>query len=146
MLDDILEDFRRRRIHIAVVIDEYGGTQGIVTLEDIIEEIVGEIDDEYDDKESYCKQVAPDTYIFEAKAPLADFCRLVDIEPETLGDVGEAETLAGLLLEIKGDFPTTRESLQRGPCRFQVIKIERHRILKVKVTVVRNTPTPESEK
>ena len=146
MLDDILEDFGRRRIHIAVVIDEYGGTQGIVTLEDIIEEIVGEIDDEYDDKESYCKQVAPDTYIFEAKAPLADFCRLVDIEPETLGDVGEAETLAGLLLEIKGDFPTTRESLQRGPCRFQVIKIERHRILKVKVTVVRNTPTPESEK
>lgn len=134
-IDDLLEDFRKRRIHIAIVIDEYGGTQGIVTLEDIIEEIVGEIDDEYDDNSSMYRRISVDTYIFEGKISISDFCRVTDIEEESLGDVGEAETLAGLLLEIKGDFPAPGEILERGKCRFQVIKMEKHRILKVKVTI-----------
>lgn len=139
MIDDLLEDFRRRRIHIAVVIDEYGGTCGIVTLEDIIEEIVGEIDDEYDDKSALYRRIAPDTYIFEAKISLSDFCRIIDVDEEVFGDPDQAETLAGLLLAIKGDFPGVKETLHRGPCNFQVLRMERHRILKVKVTMVGNS-------
>ncbi len=135
MIDDLLEDFRRKRIHIAVVVDEYGGTSGIVTLEDIIEEIVGEIDDEYDDKSSLYRRIAPDTYIFEAKISISDFCRALDLEESMLPETEQAETLAGLLLELKGDFPTPGEALQCGPCRLQAIKMERHRIVKVKVTL-----------
>lgn len=133
MIDDLLEDFRKKRIHIAIVIDEYGGTQGIVTLEDIIEEIVGEIDDEYDDSASMYRRISPDTWIMDAKMPLGDFCRVLDIEEEALGDTGEAETIAGLLLEIKGDFPEAKEVLNCGDITFRVLKIEKHRITKVKV-------------
>ncbi len=135
MIDDLLEDFRKKKIHIAIVVDEYGGTQGMVTLEDIIEEIVGEIDDEYDEQTSSFKKLDDHTYIFDAKTTIGDFCRLLDIEEENLGDTGDAETLAGLVLEIKGDFPTMKEVLRRGPCAFQVVKQERHRITKVKVTI-----------
>ncbi len=138
-LDDLLEDFRKRKIHIAIVVDEYGGTQGMVTLEDVIEEIVGEIDDEYDEETSVYKKVNANTYIFDAKVPLGEFCHILDIDEDELGDTGDAETLAGLLLEIKGDFPTMKETLQRGPLRFQVIQKERHRITKVKVTVSTTT-------
>lgn len=134
-IDDLLEDFRKRKIHIAIVVDEYGGTQGMVTLEDIIEEIVGEIDDEYDEQTSVYKKVNANTYIFDAKVPLGEFCHILDVDEDELGDTGDAETLAGLLLEIKGDFPTMKETLERGPFRFQVIQKERHRITKVKVTV-----------
>ena len=133
MIDDLLEDFRKKKIHIAIVVDEYGGTQGMVTLEDIIEEIVGEIDDEYDEQDSLYKKINANTWIFDAKIPLGDFCHALDIDEETLGDTGEAETLAGLLLEIKGDFPTMKETLERGGLKFQVVKQERHRITKVKV-------------
>lgn len=135
MIDDLLEDFRKRKIHIAIVVDEYGCTQGIVTLEDIIEEIVGEIDDEYDEKETVCRRIDADTFIFDAKVSLGDFCHDAGIGEESLGDVGEAETLAGLLLEIKGDFPAMKETLRRGPCLFQVLRIEKHRITRVKVTI-----------
>lgn len=136
MLDDLLEDFRKRKMHIAIVIDEYGMTQGIVTLEDIIEEIVGDIDDEYDDPDRTYRKIDEDTYIFEGKTPLSDFCRVLDIDEEDLGDVGDAETLAGLLLEIKGDFPRPKETFERAGVRMQVIQIERHRIVKVKVTLI----------
>ena len=143
MIDDLLEDFRKRKIHIAIVIDEYGGTSGIVTLEDIIEEIVGDIDDEYDEVEKMWHRTGPDTWVFEGKVSIGDFCHALDIEEEELGDIGEAETLAGLLLEIKGDFPERREKLKRGPFTFEVLQMERHRILKVRVTVDR---TKEEEK
>lgn len=135
MLDDLLEDFRKKKIHIAIVVDEYGMTQGIVTLEDIIEEIVGDIDDEYDDTDRNYKKIDSDTFIFEGKIPLADFCRVLDIEEEVLGDSGDAETLAGLLLEIKGDFPRPKEEFNVGNLHMQVIQMERHRIVKVKVRV-----------
>ena len=140
MIDDILEDFRSKKTHIAIVIDEYGGTQGIVTMEDIIEQIVGDIDDEYDDTDQLYKKTGPDTYVFEAKISLIDFCRVLDIEEEELGDIGDSETLAGLLLEIKGDFPTTKETLTRGNLRFHVLQMERHRIVKVKVEIERPAP------
>lgn len=136
MLGDLLEDFRKRKMHIAIVIDEYGCTQGIVTLEDIIEEIVGDIDDEYDDTDRLYHQIDTNSYIFEAKIPIPDFCRILDLDEESLGDIGDAETLAGLLLEIKGDFPKPKETFERGPLNMQVIQMERHRIVKVKVTVV----------
>lgn len=134
-IDDLLEDFRKKKIHIAIVIDEYGGTQGIVTLEDIIEEIVGEIDDEYDETSSLYRKINDTTFIFDGKTPLGDFCDALNIEEESLGDTGEAETVAGLMLEIKGDFPTPKEVLTRGPVSLQAVAMERHRIVKVKVTL-----------
>ncbi|MCH5224484.1 MAG: gliding motility-associated protein GldE [Muribaculaceae bacterium] len=132
-IDDLLEDFRKRKIHIAIVVDEYGGTQGIVTLEDIIEEIVGEIDDEYDEQTSMYRKIGNGVYLFDAKISLSDFCHILRIDESDLGETGEAETLAGLLLEIKGDFPTMKETITRGGLRFQVTNIEKHRITKVKV-------------
>lgn len=136
MIDDLLEDFRKIKMHIAIVVDEYGGTQGIVTLEDIIEEILGEIDDEYDQETKNYRKTGPDTWVFDAKISIGDFCHALDIDEDELGDVGEAETLAGLILEMKGDFPTKDETLARGNLRFTVLKIEKHRILKVKVKKV----------
>lgn len=133
-LDDLLEDFRKKKMHMAIVIDEYGDTQGIVTLEDVIEEIVGEIDDEYDESHDLYRKIGQDTYIFDAKIPIGDFCRVTDTEEEELGDIGDAETLAGLMLEIKGDFPENKESLQRGPFRFLIMQMEKHRITKIRVS------------
>lgn len=140
MIDDLLEDFRKKKIHIAIVIDEYGGTRGIVTLEDIIEEIVGQIDDEYDQEEHMYKKLSPSTFLFDAKISISDFCHITGIDEEELGDIGDAETLAGLLLEIKGDFPERKETLVRGRCSFLVIDIRKHRITKVRVYI---KPVPE---
>lgn len=141
-IDDLLEDFRRKKIHIAIVIDEFGGTLGIVTLEDVIEEIIGEIDDEYDERKSMFRRLSPNTFIFDAKVPLSEFCRDAGIEEEELGDIGDAETLAGLLLEIKGDFPERKEALRRGRLRFLVLDMERHRITSVRVSI---DPLPEQK-
>lgn len=135
-LDDLLEDFRKKKMHIAIVIDEYGDTQGIVTLEDVIEEIVGEIDDEYDESRNLYKKLANNTYVFDAKIPISDFCRVVNIEEDSLGNIGEAETLAGLMLEIKGDFPENKESLQLGNLRFLIMQMEKHRITKIRVSLI----------
>lgn len=145
MIDDLLEDFRKRKIHIAIVIDEYGGTQGIVTLEDIIEQIVGDIDDEYDEVSAMYKKIGPDTYYFDGKIMLSDFCDVLGISEEELGDVGDAETLAGLLLNIKGDFPTQKEVIEKDGMKFMILKMEKHRIVKVKVTVLPNRNHSETE-
>lgn len=136
MIDDLLEDFRKKKTHMAVVVDEYGGTQGIVTLEDILEEIVGDIDDEYDEEDKLYQRLSDDTYVFEAKTPLVDFCRITGVEEEEFGDIGEAETLAGLLLALKGDFPAKKESIVAGRCRFLVLDIRKHRIISVRVKVM----------
>lgn len=133
MIDDLLEDFRNIKMHIAIVVDEYGGTQGIVTLEDIIEEILGEIDDEYDQETKNYRKIGSNDWIFDAKISIGDFCHALGIDEKDLGDIGEAETLAGLILEIKGDFPTKNETLKRGKLKLTVLQIEKHRILKVKV-------------
>lgn len=137
MIDDLLEDFRRRRIHMAIVIDEYGGTQGLVTLEDVLEEIVGDINDEYDEDETTYKRLPDDTYIFEGKTLLTDFFRVTDLNEEDYEEVTEdCDTLAGMLLAIKGDFPRQKESIVYRRCRFLVISIERHRISSVRVKVM----------
>lgn len=136
MIDDLLEDFRKKKIHIAIVIDEYGGTSGIVTLEDIIEEIIGEIDDEYDNDEAIFKKIAPNTYICDGKMNLNDFCRATGVEEEELEkDAEGAETIAGLILAIKGDFPERKEEILCGRCHFLVLRIEKHRITSVRVHV-----------
>lgn len=134
MLDDLLEDFRKRKIHIAVVVDEYGCTQGIVTLEDILEEIVGDINDEYDTEETRLyREIKPGVYRFRGKTPLVDFFRIIDIDAETVPHAEEAETLAGLILAVKGDFPKEKETLEVAGCRITVLKMEKHRIQTVLV-------------
>lgn len=137
MIDDLLEDFRSRRIHMAVVVDEFGGTQGIVTLEDVLEEIVGEIDDEYDDDAKTYRRLPDDSYIFEGKTLLTDFFRITDLDEAEYEDfTSDCETLAGMLLNLKGDFPKEKESLQCGRCRFLILDIERHRITSVRVKIL----------
>ena len=137
MIDDLLEDFRRRRIHMAIVVDEYGGTQGVVTLEDVLEEIVGDINDEYDEEEVTYKRLPNDTYIFEGRTLLNDFFRVTGLEADDFEDVAEdAETLAGMLLAIKGDFPKDKEPMVYGRCRFLVLDITDHRITSVRVRVM----------
>lgn len=136
-IDDLLEDFRKLKIHLAIVIDEYGGTQGIVTLEDVLEEIVGDIADEYDDEEKTYRRLADNTYIFEGKTLLTDFFRVTEQDPEPYEPVAaDCETLAGMLLAIKGDFPKEKEPLVYGRCRFLVLDIEHHRIASVRVKVM----------
>lgn len=136
-IDDLLEDFRKLKIHLAIVIDEYGGTQGIVTLEDVLEEIVGDIDDEYDDEEKTYQRLADNTYIFEGKTLLTDFFRITEQDPELYEPVAaDCETLAGMLLAIKGDFPKEKEPLVYGRCRFLVLDVEHHRIASVRVKVM----------
>ena len=123
-------------MHIAVVVDEFGGTSGIVTLEDILEEIVGEINDEYDEEEHHYSRLGPNSYIFEGKTLLHDFVKILGLSDDEFDDIaGDADSLAGLLLEIKGDFPAVHEVLVYKRYRFEVLAIEERRISKVKVTV-----------
>ncbi len=142
MIDDLLEDFRRRRIHMAVVIDEFGGTQGIVTMEDVLEEIVGDINDEYDDEEKTYRRLPDDTFIFEGKTLLGDFFRVTGLDEEDYADVAaDCETLAGMLLAIKGDFPKEKEPLVYGRCRFLILDSSGHRIATGRVKVMRGNQT-----
>ena len=136
MIDDLLRDFQANKIHIAIVVDEFGGTLGIVTMEDIIEEIVGEINDEYDDEERTYVKLNDRTYIFEAKTLLSDFYKIMKIDSNIFERVeGDADTLAGLLLEIKGEFPVLHEHLDYENYHFEVLEMNTRRILKVKVIV-----------
>lgn len=137
MIDDLLEDFRKRKQHLAIVVDEFGGTQGIVTLEDVLEEIVGDIDDEYDTPDTTFKRLRDDTYEFEGRTLLTDFFRITGLDEDDYRDVTEdAETLAGMLLAIKGDFPKEKEPLVYGRCRFLVLDLSEHRIARVRVKVM----------
>lgn len=144
MIDDLLRDFQANKIHIAIVVDEFGGTSGIVTMEDIIEEIVGEIHDEYDDEERTFVVLNDHTWIFEAKTQLTDFYKITKVNEDDFEEVdGDADTLAGLLLEIKGEFPALHEKVTYGHYEFEVLAMDSRRILKVKFTV--NQPEPDKE-
>lgn len=136
MIDDLLGDFQKNKVHIAIVVDEFGGTSGIVTMEDIIEEIVGEINDEYDEDERQYVRLNANTYVFEAKVLLTDFFRIMKLDDDFFEEVeGEADTLAGLLLEIKGEFPERHEVIKYKNYCFEVLEMDDRRILKIKVTV-----------
>jgi gliding motility-associated protein GldE len=135
-IDDLLEEFRTTKTHLAVVVDEFGGTSGIVTMEDILEEIVGEISDEYDDeKDSKYTRLADGSYIFDAKILLIDFFRVTGLDQRLFGKLtDEADTLAGLILEIKGDFPEEKEVIKYKNFSFRIIGMDKKRILKIKFT------------
>lgn len=135
-IDDLLREFQDNKVHIAIVVDEFGGTCGIVTLEDILEEIVGEINDEFDEDEKTYSKLNYNTYIFEGKTLLSDFCRILQISDDEFADVeGDADTLAGLLLEIKGEFLSMHEKIDYLNYTFEVVGLEERRISKVKVIV-----------
>ena len=133
---DLLEDFRHDKVHMAIVVDEYGATQGLVTLEDILEEVVGEISDESDIDESYYERIDKYTYIFEGKTHIVDMLRVLQLEDELFEDVqGRAETIAGLLLEIKRNFLKKGEQLTSHNIRFTLTAVDGHRIDKIKVVL-----------
>jgi gliding motility-associated protein GldE len=142
-IDDLLREFQENKVHIAIVVDEFGGTSGIVTLEDILEEIVGEINDEYDDEEKTFTRLNKNTYIFEGKTLLSDFCRILEVSDEEFAEVeGDADTVAGLLLEIKGDFPVIHEKLEYRNYLFEIMELEERRISRVKVVIREKNDEP----
>ena len=145
-INDLLEEFQVKKVHMAIIVDEYGGTSGIVTMEDILEEIVGEISDEYDEDEKQYIRLADGSYIFEAKIQLTDFFRATDTDPAEFEKITEeVETLAGLLLEIKGDFPRRREVIEYKNYRFQILEMDNRRILKVKFNVINASEDDKEE-
>lgn len=136
-IDDLLREFQDKKIHLAIVVDEYGGTSGIVSLEDIIEEIVGEISDEFDEEELFYSKLDDKNYVFEAKIHLTDVFRVIDANEEDFEEyLDEAETLAGLLLEVAGKFPERNEEFDYKHYRFKVESLEGRRMKRIKVTLL----------
>ena len=135
-IDDLLREFQENKVHIAIVVDEFGGTSGLITMEDILEEIVGEINDEYDEEEKPYVRINANTDVFEGKTLLSDFFKILDLDDETFEEVeGDADSLAGLLLEIKGDFPELHERIDFRNFTFEVTELDGHRISKIKVVI-----------
>lgn len=138
-IDDLLRDFQENKIHIAIVVDEYGGTEGLVSLEDILEEVVGEISDESDVDESFYERLNANTYIFDGKTHIVDFERVLDLEEDIFADVqGRAETLAGLMLELRRDLLKKGDMVEAHDIRFTVNKMDGRRVDKIKVVVGRS--------
>lgn len=139
-VDALLKDFKNKRVHMAIVIDEYGGTSGLVTLEDLIEEIIGEINDEFDDIEDVSfKQIDANTYIFEGKVSLNDFCKKMDVDPQEFDEIkGESESLGGLLLEMNSRLPKSGTKITYQQFEFVIIAVDAKKIKKVKVSVQNN--------
>jgi CBS domain containing-hemolysin-like protein len=137
-IEDLLKEFQAKRIHFAVVVDEFGGTSGIVTLEDILEEIIGDIKDEFDEEESGNKKIDEDTYIFEGKTMINDVCKMMEISADTFDEVrGESDSLAGLVLEIAGEIPKINDVLSVGDFEFTILEVDKNRIRKVRVNIKR---------
>ena len=135
-IDDLLREFQENKVHIAIVVDEFGGTSGIVTLEDILEEIVGEINDEYDEDEKSYTRINTNTYVFEGKTLLSDFYKILKLDDDIFEEVeGDADSLAGLLLEIKGDFPKLHEKIDYKNFTFEILEMEERRISKVRIVI-----------
>lgn len=136
LIEDLLKVFQQRRIHFAVVVDEFGGTSGIVTMEDILEEVIGDIRDEFDDEEIEAKQLDTNTYVFEGKIMLTDLCRAMDLPTDTFDRVkGESDSLAGLLLEQVGALPENNQVVICGDFEFKVLEIKQNRIQRVQVSI-----------
>lgn len=136
LIDDLLEEFQSRRIHFAVVVDEFGGTSGIVTLEDILEEVIGDIKDEFDEEESGFKKLDDNNYIFDGLTSISDVCKLMELPVDTFNMVkGESDSLAGLVLEIAGEIPKINEVINSGDFDFAVLEIVKNRLQKIKITI-----------
>jgi gliding motility-associated protein GldE len=135
-LDDLLKEFQSKKSHLAIVVDEYGGTSGLVSLEDVIEEIVGDISDEFDDENLNFSQIDDKNFLFEGKINLKDFYRIVDVDEEIFeSSKGEAETLAGFILEILGNFPKKGQKIHFSNVRFTIEAVDKKRIKQLKVTL-----------
>ena len=138
-IDDLLHEFQLKKIHLAIVVDEYGGTSGIVTFEDIIEEIVGEINDEFDDDDLIYSKLDENNFVFEGKAPLNDIYRVLEIDGEEFEDAkGEADTLGGLIIEIEGRIPTKNEKITFKNLLFTIESADNRKIKRVKITIERD--------
>jgi gliding motility-associated protein GldE len=136
LIEDLLKEFQTRRVHFAVVVDEFGGTSGIVTLEDILEEIIGDIRDEFDDEETGNRKLDDQNFVFEGKTMINDACKMMSLPAETFDSVrGESDSLAGLVLELAGQFPKVDDMISSGDFDFTVMELDRNRIKKVKITI-----------
>jgi CBS domain containing-hemolysin-like protein len=136
MIEDLLKEFQSKRIHFAIVVDEFGGTSGIVTMEDIMEEVIGEITDEFDEEDHSFKKLDDYNYIFEGKAMINDVCKFMNLPTDTFDEVkGESNSLAGLVLEIAGEMPKLNQVIMCGDFEFTVLELEKTRINKIKVTI-----------
>jgi gliding motility-associated protein GldE len=141
-IDDLLKEFQSKRMHLAIVVDEFGGTSGLISMEDILEEIFGEINDEFDDEEQIYSKLNDHTFVFEAKMLIHDVCRHLEIDSEVFDEVRkEADTLGGLLLEINGDIPKYGQEIQFNEFVFKVEAVDKRRIKRVKITI--NHPSNE---
>ncbi len=135
-LDDLLKDFQSMKSHLAIVVDEYGGTSGLVSLEDVIEEIVGDISDEFDDENINYSQIDDKNYLFEGKINLKDFYRIIEVDEDSFEiRKGEAETLAGFILEILGNFPKKGQKIHFENCLFTIEVVDKKRVKQIKVTI-----------
>jgi gliding motility-associated protein GldE len=140
-IDDLLKEFQHKKIHLALIVDEYGGTSGIVTLEDVIEEIVGEINDEFDDDDIVYSKLDSNNFVFEGKAHLNDVCRIMQIDSAMIEEVkGESDTLAGLILEVEGRIPAKGEKIKFRHLDFVIESADNRKIKRIKVTI-----NPEEE-
>lgn len=140
-IDDLLCDFQTVKVHMAIVVDEFGGISGLITLEDIVEEIVGEINDEFDEPDTSYERLEENVYLFDGRTMLSDFYKITSLDSDGFEDsAGEADTLAGLLLEVKGEFPVLHEKIECNGVLFEVVQKDKHRIVKIKATL------PETEK
>jgi hypothetical protein len=136
LIEDLLKEFQQKRIHLAIVVDEFGGTSGIVTLEDIMEEIIGDIKDEFDEEDLHFKKIDDQNYIFEGKTLINDVCRMINLPSDTFEDVrGESDSVAGLILEISGKFPALNEIVSYNQYDFTVLNIDKMRIQRIKLTI-----------
>lgn len=135
-IEDLLKEFQSKRIHFAMVVDEFGGTSGIVTLEDILEEVIGEIKDEFDEEETGYKKLDDNNYIFEGRTMINDVCKIMDLPSDIFDNVkGESDSLAGLVLELAGEIPKPMSVVNTGAFEFTVLEVEKNRIQKIKVTI-----------
>ncbi len=135
-ISSLLEEFQKKKIHLAIVVDEYGGTAGIVTLEDILEEIVGDITDEFDEEENFFTKTSDNEYVFDAKVLLGDFYRVVNCDDMVFDEVkGDADTLAGLILELKGEIPALNEEIKCKQFKFTIKEVDNRRIKQIKVLI-----------
>ena len=138
LIEDLLVDFQKKRIHFAVVVDEFGGTSGIVTMEDIMEEVVGDIKDEFDQEESSIRKIDDNTFVFEGRTMLNDVCKAMKIPFDTFDKVrGENESIGGLVVELSGELPENNAVVRSGDFEFTVLETEKNRVKSVKVSINR---------
>ena len=141
MIEDLLKEFQLKRTHFAIVVDEFGGTSGIVTLEDVLEEIIGDIKDEFDEEDTGFKKIDDYNYLFDGNIMINDVCRLMNLPSDIFDNIkGESDSLAGLVLEIAGEIPQLNQVITSGDFEFIVLEIQKNRLQKIKITIKPHVP------